>query len=249
MMNKNTLLAVFLLFFAAMGQAQSAKEIIAKSDEAMRGNSSETNITMKIIRPEWSREMSMKSWSKGDDYFMVLVTAPAKDRGTVSLKRGKELWNWMPSIERTIKVSPSMMSQSWMGSDFSNDDLLEATSIVNDYTHKIVGEEKIDGHTCWKIEMIPNEDAAIVWGKVNVWISKEHYLQMKAENFDEDMYLVSTMVASKVKQMGGKLLPTVMEMTPADEPGNKTIMIYNTAKFDHKIPDSFFSMQNMRRVR
>jgi hypothetical protein len=124
----------------AMQQYQdlTAKDIVKKADDNMRGKTSQADITIKIIRPTWSREMNMKAWTKGDDYSMILVTSPAKEKGTVFLKRIKEVWNWIPSIERNIKLPPSMMSQSWMGTDFTNDDLVKEASSVSDYDHKLL---------------------------------------------------------------------------------------------------------------
>ncbi|KKM24199.1 hypothetical protein LCGC14_1607460, partial [marine sediment metagenome] len=189
------------------------------------------------------------SWTKGDDYALILITAPARDKGIAFLKREKEMWNWQPSIERTIKLPPSMMSQSWMGSDFSNDDLVRETSTINDYDHKIIGNEVIEGRDCYKIEMKPHEDVAVVWDKTFIWIDKKDYLELKLEFYDEDGYLVSTMEASKIKLMGGKLLTTHLEMTPADKEGHKTIMEYQLVEFDKNVAESFFTIQSMKRVR
>ncbi|NOX18082.1 MAG: outer membrane lipoprotein-sorting protein [Chlorobi bacterium] len=213
------------------------------------GTTSKATAKMTIIRPDWTREVSMKTWSKGTDYFLIFITAPAREKGQVFLKRKKELWNWMPSIGRMIKLPPSMMMQSWMGSDFTNDDLLKQSSIVEDYTHKIIREEKFGGFDCYVIEFTPKPDAAVVWGKVIMWISKDKYLQMKAEYFDEMDALISTMIGSKVKNVGDRFIPTKLEMIPSDEPGNKTIFEYSEIKFNVPIKDSFFSKQNMKRVR
>src|SRR5690606_7193369 len=141
----------------------TAKEIIQKADERMRGNSNYAELSMEIIRPEWKRTMSMKSWAKGTEYALIYITAPAKDKGTVSLKIGNEMWNWLPSIERSIKVSPSMMMQSWMGSDFTNDDLIRQSSVVEDYDHRLLGEEKAGGADCYKVELTPKPEAPVVW--------------------------------------------------------------------------------------
>jgi outer membrane lipoprotein-sorting protein len=241
-------LSVFLLA-ASTAVAQDAKEIIEKMDQQMRGDYSVQTMTMRIVRPTWERSVSMKSWSRGQDYAMILITAPAKERGQVFLKRDKEMWNWVPSINRMIKIPPSMMSQSWLGSDFTNDDLLREASVVNDYHHKIVGEETVNGHKAWKIELLPKEDAAVVWGKVNLWVSKEHHIELKAEFFDEDENLKNTMTLSDIKQMGGRTLPTHWEMIPADEEGKKTIIEMESADFQEEIPESFFSQQNMKRLR
>jgi outer membrane lipoprotein-sorting protein len=234
------------------GTAQSglsAKAIVAKADEKLRGQSSIAEIKMTIVRPSWQREMSLKSWSLGDAYSLILVTAPARDRGTAFLKRNREIWNWQPTIDRTIKMPPSMMSQSWMGSDFTNDDLVRESSTVNDYSHKLLGSEKIDGRDCYRIELVPTEKAAVVWGKVLLWIDKQDFMQLKTEFYDEDGYLVNTMIGKDVKTLGGKLLPARLEVIPADKPNHKTIIEYSTLEFDKPMKTDFFSVQNMKRVR
>ncbi len=227
----------------------TALEIIKESDAKARGITSQGEIKMTIVRPTWTREMTMKSWSKGDDYSLILVTGPARDKGSAFLKREKEMWNWQPTIDRVIKMPPSMMSQSWMGSDFTNDDLVKQSSIVVDYNHKLLGKEEIEGYECYKIELIPHEDAAVVWGKIMIWISSQEYMQLKTEFYDEDDYLVNTILGKEVKEMGGKLLPTRMEVIPADEEGNKTIIEQLTLTFDEPIKDAFFSIQSLKRAR
>ena len=142
-----------------------------------------------------------------------------------------------------------MMLQSWMGSDFTNDDLVRQSSIVEDYTHSIIGEEDYQGYLCYKIELIPKPDAGVVWGKIIMLISKEKYLQLKMDYYDEDEYLVKTMQGSKVKEIGGRVIPTYWEMNPVDDPGQKTVMIYDEIEFNKKLKQDFFSQQNMKRVR
>ncbi|MDX5405204.1 MAG: outer membrane lipoprotein-sorting protein, partial [Bacteroidota bacterium] len=136
---------LWILGFMALGYAfvpsqPDATEIVRRSEEKLRGESSKATIQIKIVRPSWSRTLEAKTWSKGTDYSMILITAPARDQGTVFLKRDKEIWNWVPNIERTVKLPPSMMMQSWMGSDFNNDVLIQESSVVKDYSHKLVGE-------------------------------------------------------------------------------------------------------------
>lgn len=229
--------------------AQDAREIVRKADERVKGTTSMANMQIKIVRPEWSREMAMKTWTKGNDLAVILITAPAKDNGTVFLKRKKEVWNWVPSIERNIKLPPSMMSQSWMGTDFSNDDLVKEASVVEDYSHTFIGEETIEERLCYKIQMIPKPEAAVVWGKVISWIDKKDLLMLKAEYYDEENILVNTMVAKDIKILGGILLPATMEMIPADKKGNKTILIYNSLLLNKPLDDSFFSIQYMTQVK
>ncbi|MDP4219181.1 MAG: outer membrane lipoprotein-sorting protein [Bacteroidota bacterium] len=241
---------VYLIFlvFASSVSAQNARDIVRRADSRMRGSTSEAMISIRIVRPSYSREMVMKSWSKGNDLALILITSPAKEKGTIFLKRKKEVWNWLPSIERTIKLPPSMMSQSWMGTDFTNDDLVREASIVEDYEHSLLGEEVLDYGECYKIQLLPKKEAAVVWGKVILWIDKKDYLMLRAEYFDEDGKLINTMIGSDVKKLGDRLIPARMEMIPAEKPGNKTILLYSTLKFDKPIEDSFFSTQNMQKV-
>ena len=142
-----------------------------------------------------------------------------------------------------------MMSQGWMGSDYSTDDILKESSIIVDYEHSIMGIDTIEGIACWKILMIPKEDAAVVWGKQIKWISTDTYFQLKTEYYDEDDYLIKTEKASKIKKMGDREIPTYIEIIPEDEPGNKTVVIIDEIEYNVKIPDNFFSQQNMKRLR
>ncbi len=240
------------LFFLTpfMGTAQTAKEIIQKADEKMRGSESAiTEMTITIVRPKWSREMTLKSWSKGEELSLSLIKSPAKEKGITFLKRHKEIWNWMPSIERTIKLPPSMMMQSWMGTDFTNDDLVRESSVLNDYDHKIVGDSTIADRLCYKIQLIPKPDAPVVWGKLMVFIDKTDFIQLRREMYDEDGYLINIMNNSDIKEMGGKLVAAKMEMIPVEEPGNKTIMEFTSMEFDQPMEDSFFSTSNMKRIK
>jgi outer membrane lipoprotein-sorting protein len=159
------------------------------------------------------------------------------------------MWNWVPSIDKTIKIPPSMMLQSWMGSDFTNDDLVKQSSIVVDYTHKLLGKEKIRELDCYKIEMIPLPDAAVVWGKVIMWISATGYDQWMAEYYDEDNKLVNVSNSYDIRQMGDRKIPTRIEIAPQDKKGQKTIMQIDNMKFNTKLDENFFSQQNMKKIR
>jgi outer membrane lipoprotein-sorting protein len=229
--------------------AQDIKEIVKKADEKFRGLSSQGEMTMTIVRPSWSRTVSMKNWTLGNDYSLILITAPAKEKGQVFLKRANEMWNWVPSIERMVKIPPSMMMQSWMGSDFTNDDLVRESSLVKNYSHKLLGEEKLEGYTCYKIELIPDEQAAVVWGKIVMWITKDETLWLKGEYYDEDGILVNTEILSNIKKMDDRLMPTHLEMIPADKEGQKTVLNFDNIKFNVALDESFFSQQNMKKIR
>ena len=229
--------------------SQSALEIIEKADAKMRGASSYSEMSITIVRPKWQKTMTMKNWSQGNDYAVSLVVSPAKEKGSVFLKRKNEVWNYLPSLERTIKLPPSMMTQSFMGTDLTNDDLVKQSSMVVDYTHKILIEENIRGLDCWKLELMPTEEATVVWGKLIVWIDKEDYMQLKVEFYDEDEELVNLMQGYEAKMYGDKKLLSKIEFIPLEDEGNKTIIEYNVWEFDKDIPSNYFTTQYVSRLK
>ncbi len=226
--------------------AQTAKEIVQKADSKMRGSSSIVEMTIKTTRPGWSRSMDIKAWTKGTDYSVILIQSPAKDKGVAFLKRKKEVWNWMPSLERVIKLPPSMMSQSWMGTDFTNDDLVKESSVINDYDHSIIGDTVIDNRNCYIIRMIPKPQAAVVWGKLIVCIDKRDFIELHTRFYDEDGQLINIMNAYDVKLMDGRLIPTKFEMIPADKKNHKTEMIYRNVQFNKPVDDGFFTTEKIK---
>jgi len=246
---KISLLLILITYFGYTQTKENALEIVTKSDKIARGNTSYAEVKITSVRPKWSKEMKMKIWSKGSDYSASLVMTPAKEKGSVFLKRKTEVWNYVPSIERTIKLPPSMMMQNWMGTDMTNDDMVKQSSIVVDYTHKILGSEKIIGLDCWKLELIPKEDAAVVWGKIIMWVDKTNYMQLKIEFYDEDDFLVNKLIGTNPKKFGKRTLPAKIEYIPVEKEGSKTIIEYNIWKFDLKINDSYFTSRYMKRLR
>jgi outer membrane lipoprotein-sorting protein len=227
----------------------TATEIIVKANDLRYGETSQGTMEMNLVRPGWTRSITMKMWTKGTDYSMVLITAPAKEKGQVFMKRETEMWNWIPKISRMIKLPPSAMSQGWMGSDYTNDDMMNEGSLVNKFEHKILKTEKFDELECWVIESIPKDDDEVIWGKKISWVSQDGFFTLKTESFDEDMFLVKTEISSDIIQMGGKKLPSKFTIIPEDDPGNKTIVILKDIVFDESIENSFFSQQNMKRIR
>lgn len=229
-------------------QAQNAKEIVQKADDKLRGKSTVAELTIKTIRPSWTRSMDVKAWMKGTDYSLILVQSPAKEKGIAFLKRKKEVWNWMPSLERTIKLPPSMMSQSWMGTDFTNDDLVKESSVINDYEHSLEGDTLIGNRDCYIIRMIPKPEAAVVWGKLVVCIDKKDFLELHTRFYDEDGNLINIMNAYDAKLMDNRLIPTRFEMIPMDKPNHRTEMIYRAIKYDPPIEDGFFTTDRLKTV-
>ena len=244
------LLFIFLLFLIFTSQAQDANQILKNSEQKITGiKSSYQEMMIKIVRPKWSKEMIMKGWSIGEDYFASVVLSPVKEKGIVFLKRENEVWNYIPSIERTIKLPPSMMMQNWMGTDFTNDDLVQRSSITDDYTNTIIGNEIVDGLDCWIIELVPNDDAAVVWGKLIMWIDKKDFMQLKTQFFDEYDEMVNVMTSKSIKNFGGKNLPSIIEFVPLDKEGNKTIVERLVWNFDIDINERFFMPSYMKNLR
>ena len=245
-------LVVFLLLTAlACGSvvwaAMTAKDIVERSDDLMRGKTSYSEMTMTITTPRYERTVKMKSWTEGREKAFILVTSPARDAGVTFLKLGREMWNYRPDIEQTIKIPPSMMLQSWMGSDFTNDELSRADSMIVDYTHEIVGEEQIDGVDCWKIELVPKPNAPVVWGKIVTYVSKDDFIGRRIEYYDEDMNVAKTLTADRVKVASGRKVATHVVMTNHKKPGHKTEMTFDQIKFDVKIPSVTFTKRNLTR--
>ena len=183
----------FIIVLTFQANAQDAYQIIKRADEHLRGASQKAEMSIEVKRPKWSRTMDIKAWSLGNDYSFILISAPARDKGTVFLKREKEIWNWQPKIEKVIKLPPSMMMQSWMGSDFTNDDLVKESSILLDYTHEIIGDTLILDRACYTVQLTPKPEAAVVWGKIKTFIDKNDFLQLGSEFYDEDGYLINKM--------------------------------------------------------
>jgi len=247
-MKKVTL--IFLILSTAFNAiAQDATEIVKKADDLMQGVTSQSEMEMTIIRPTWQRTLTFKTWGKGRDLSMTLIVSPPKESGQSFLKLKNDMWSWNPTINRMIKLPPSMMSQGWMGSDYSNDDILKESSIVIDYTHKIIGSEMLSSYNCYKIELDPKETAAVVWGKIILWISKGEYYELKAEYYDEDGKIVKTHILSDVKFMYDRKIPTRFEIIPAGKPNQKTEVRILSSKFNIPLQDGFFSQQQMKSLK
>lgn len=246
-MRRIIVIMLTLVGFTAAGQ--TATEIIKKADDKMQGNSNRSEMKMTIVRPEWKREVTMKAWALGREYSLILITGPARDKGQAFLKRKSEMWNWQPTIDRVVKLPPSMMLQSWMGSDFTNDDLVKESSVVEDYTHERGADSVIAGQPVYRIILTPKPQAPVVWGRIVAFIDKKEFNQHLVRYYDEDGILVNTLTLSDIKNIGGRILPTRMEMVPAENPRQKTVIEYQSLEFDIGIKEDFFSLQNMKRVR
>lgn len=249
-MKSKLLWASVVLTAASANFAQeSARAIILKSDQLMRGKTMTGKYTMEVIRPAWSRSMSFRFWSEGTEKSFIRMLTPAKNKGVTFLKIKREMWNYVPKINRTIKVPPSMMLQSWMGSDFTNDDLVKEASVVEDYLHTLLRQEKIADFDAYVVELRALPDAPVVWDKVVEWIRLGDYVPLKADYYNERGELIRTMLFSEIKQFDDRKVPTVMELVEEKKPGHKTRLILEDAHFDEPINKSVFSKQNLRKAK
>ncbi len=203
---------------------------------------------MTIHRPDWERSMSMESWTQGEKRSLVRVTAPRKDRGNGTLMDGDNMWTFSPKINRVIKVPSSMMSQSWMGSDFSNKDISRADDIVEQYDHNLLSESQVDGHIAYEIESIPHEDAAVVWGKEVLVVRSDNVL-IEHRFYDQDGELVKSLQTLEIGEMGGRMVAVQQRMGKTDAPDEWTEIIVDSVEFDVELGDNVFTLSNLRNPR
>ena len=213
-----------------------------------RGVTSFSDMTMTIHRPDWERSMTMQSWSKGDKLSLVRVLEPKKDAGNGTLLNDNNMWTFSPKINRIIKVPSSMMSQSWMGSDFSNKDISKSTDIIDQYDHELTSLEERDGHRYYTITSIPHEEAAVVWGKEVITI-RDDYVLIEQQFWDQDGVLVKAMKTLDIQIMGGRPVARIMRMGKADTPDEWTQLTSNSIEFDLDLPDRLFTLSSLRNPR
>lgn len=230
-------------------RAQTARDIIDQVDRLLRGESSVARFTMDIRTEHWERSLTLRAWSLGTEYALVRVEAPAKETGTATLKAGQEVWNYLPRVDRTIKVPSSMMMGSWMGSHFTNDDLVKESTLVDDYDIEIDFEGAREGVDVWEFVLIPRPEAPVVWGKIRYQVRRDDLMPTWARYYDESDELVRTMTFSEHHVMDGRLVPAVMTVEPADDAGELTLIRYHELEFDIGVDEDFFSLRNLRRQR
>ena len=242
------ILAVWLFVSPVHAQVVDAAQLVREAMDHWRGVTSFSDMTMTIHRPDWERSMTMKSWSKGDKLSLVRVIEPKKDAGNGTLLNDNAMWTFTPKINRIIKVPSSMMSQSWMGSDFSNKDISKSTDIIEQYDHTLVAREERDGHVFYTVESVPHEDAAVVWGK-EVLIVRDDYVLIEQQFWDQDDVLVKAMKTLEVQTMGGRPVAKVMRMGKVNTPDEWTQLTANAIEFDLDLPDNLFTLSNLRNPR
>jgi len=243
----NTFFFAAILATAVPAAEPTVEELLNRTDDLMRGRSSAGTVTMHVKTARWDRQLTLKSWSKGTDKTLIVIEAPAKEKGTATLKVDQDIWNYLPKVDRTIKVPASMMSGSWMGSHFTNDDLVKESRFVDDFSCTVAARPKDNPQQQYVIECIPKPNAAVVWGKVVAKVRGSDRLPEQIAYFDEKGALVRTMLYDDIKTLGGRTLPTHMKLVPADKPDEFTEISYGDLKFDIELPDATFTLQALKR--
>ena len=249
-------MATLLLALAGLSPSLQASEtgppeprdLIRAAMEHWRGITSYSEMTMIIHRSDWERSFSMQAWTEGDKLSLVRVTEPKRDAGNGTLVKDQSMWTFSPKINRILKLPSSMMNQSWMGSDFSNKDISKSTDIIDQYDHRLLNTEKIDGHLRYTIESIPHEEAAVVWGK-EIVVIRDDFVMLRQEFWDQDGVLVKQMQATELRQMDGRVIASRMRMQKIENPGEWTEMAVDTIDFDIEIANNLFTLSNLRNPR
>ena len=242
-----TKLIVFFLLPLLFPYAQGADKIIETAEDKIKGETSHAVIEMVIKTPEYSRELKMESWWEGNEKALIKTLAPKKEAGNKTLKIGNEMWNYLSNTETTIKIPPSMMLQSWNGSDFTNDDLVRESSYSEDYNSKLIGEKTINDINTFKIELLPKPEAPVVWGKLIYWVTEADTLPYRIEYYDESGELIRHMEFLNVTQFGDRKIPAVWKMVSHTEEGHSTKFELLEAEFDVKLNDNLFSFRELER--
>lgn len=230
----------------AQSAQPSGREIVERVESLLWANTMQGEFDMRIVTPRWERTLSLRIWMERPKRSFVRVLAPAKEAGIGSLRIANEMWNYLPAVERTIKIPPSMMLQPWMGSDFTNDDLVKQSSAIDDYVQKVLGQEAVDGELLWKVEALPKPDAAVVWGRIVYWVRRD-FLPVKQEYFSDRGELARVMTFGEIRAVGGRTLPTRWEMKPLGKPGNSTTISVKDARYNVPIDDDTFSQRNLQK--
>ncbi|MBO6557431.1 MAG: outer membrane lipoprotein-sorting protein [Pseudomonadales bacterium] len=236
------LLCLYLPFTTTASEEARARSIIDEMEQLYRGDSSDATITMEVETPQYQRTLKMTGQSLGKELAFFRILSPKKDRGVATLKRDEEMWNYFPKINKVIKVPPSMMMGSWMGSDFTNDDLVKETQLIDAYHLSMTEDEAM-----YRVTLTPKEQTVTVWGKIDYVISKDPLLPVSQAFYDEDGEKIRELTFLEPREYEGKLMPSILEMTPLNKEGHKTRIIYDAITFNVPgITKQTFSMRNLK---
>ena len=243
-------LAVFVLFSpraTVWADGPDALTIARKCDAALKGKTEHGSASMTVRTPEWQRTLDMTFWYDYPEKTFIRITAPAKDAGAGTLRLGTNMWTYLPSVERVIKIPPSLMLQSWMGSDFTNDDLVKESSLPTDYTHQIEAETTDGGDPCYRLVATPKPNAPVVWGKLVLLVRKADFLPRREEFYDEQGKLQKTLYLDNIRRTGSRNYPMRWRMVSHSKQGHETTLTFSSLEFDKPISANTFTRQNLER--
>lgn len=238
------LLLLLACLYPPAAWALDLRALIREVEEQHTGLSSEATMSMQVKTRHWERNLEMEAISLERDHFLVRILAPPKEKGVASLKVGQEVWNYLPKVDRVIKVPPSMMGGAWMGSHLTNNDLVKAAHVDEDYDFRLLEETD----RSWRIDCIPKSDAAVVWGRIIYQVDKATKTPTEVDYYDEEGEKVRTIVFDDVQSIGSRTVPMRMTVQPHDKPNERTVFHYSRLKFDMPLEKSFFSLRNLRGI-
>jgi outer membrane lipoprotein-sorting protein len=221
--------------------------VVEHFEDLYRSSSSIAEAELIITKPRKTKNLELKLWTEGEEKALIVIQAPVREKGTATLKIDDNLWNYFPKINRTVRIPPSMMLSSWMGSDFTNDDLVRDSSYRDDYEYELAGESQ--SPPGWLIRFNAKPDIVGLWNRFDVVMSEDGMLPLKAEYFDRNDELARTITWSAVKEFDGRQIPAHMTLVPVDKEGHKTELIYSNIEFDVDLPRDTFSLSNLERKR
>jgi hypothetical protein len=242
------LCCLLLCPLTALAAPPDPAQLIKNAIDYWRGKSSYTEVTMIVHRPDWERSLSMVAWTRGSEDSLIRFSAPAKDAGNATLKLAQAMWIFTPKLNQIIKLPASMMAQSWMGSDFSYNDLSKSDQIIHQYTHRLIATQQQDGHSVYTIESIPKPDAPVVWGKEQVRI-RDDFILLEETFYDQDMQAVKRMETLKIGPLGGRAYPLLMRMTSLDTADHWTQLDYRQGRFNLDLPAYLFTLSGLQNPR
>ncbi len=252
-MNRYILLILVSTAFLSMSYIHrpelNAQQIVERSERSMNRENVVAELSVQLIRPKWTKTYELKSWSKGQNLAMAYIMSPEKDKGTVFLKTEDEVLNYIPRINKVVKMPMNLLSQKWMGSDMTMDDLVKGSSLSTDYKAEIIGEGYVADRNCYKLKLIPVDETKTLWSKVELWVDKGHYLQMKMLFYDEDEEVTHSISGKGIKKYKDYYFVSVYEVIPANGKGKKTRIEYISLDFGQNLSPSFFSRENMKILR
>jgi len=243
------LLGPILLSLGQVSRAaddQRAQKVVEGTARLFASQSSTATVEMQITKEDMQRTIAMQFWSVGDANILVRIRSPSEDAGTAILKVGGKTWMYLPKANRKVEMPPSMMMTSWMGSDFTLNDLVNESRLTNDYDSATSFEGQRDGVAVSEYTLTPKPTAAVVWGKITLEVRQSDEMPIWQRYYDENGTLVRELSFSEYKTVGGRLIPTRLVMRPVGQGNEQTTITYENIVFDAQIGAETFFLSNLK---